>query len=228
VKSILYAIGGVVSAVASLIFLSQLHLALAGTVALAFLATGWYLAFNEFAHVSIPAEDIADAHAELDEELTRKPDNVSALAKRAALKFRMDDAEGALADYNAALDTNPIRADRWSFIQGLEATLYTERGQVYFSLEQFKHALHDFETAYESQPHFHPALAWLAIAHYARRHFEESHIWWNAALKHDPRYRALDGTNWVSPQPGWLEREIIPAQTITALLNASGHARANP
>jgi tetratricopeptide (TPR) repeat protein len=161
-----------------------------------------------------------DDRRALDDEIERHPHNAGAYVQRAALRFNAGDLDGALDDYSAALEQNIFRTDRWGFIGGSEATIRTARGQVYFALERYRHALEDFEAAHEAQPHFHPALAWLAIVHYALRHLDDAHEWWQLAVDHHPEYRRLDGTNWIDDQPGWLQPPIVPAQAVTALLNA--------
>jgi tetratricopeptide (TPR) repeat protein len=159
---------------------------------------------------------------QLNEHITRNPRNPLSYARRAAIRFYEGDAEGALSDYNTALEQNIIRLDRWGFIRGIEATIYTERGQVHFAREEYLQALKDFQTAHKSQPHYHPALAWLAITCYALRRFDEARQWWRAACDNCPEYRSLDGTNWVpEDENGWLHPEIVSAQALTALLNAS-------
>lgn len=150
---------------------------------------------------------------QLDERLARYPQDTTAYVKRARLHCMDRKYPEAVDDYRQAL--MQIK-DRRS------PELYTELSQVYFAMQKYDAALEAAEAAYAVKARFHPTLAWLAIIHYARRSFSESRIWWQSAREKYPDYRKLDGTNWVRSQPGWLERPLIEAQKITALLNSRG------
>jgi tetratricopeptide (TPR) repeat protein len=132
------------------------------------------------------------------------------LAQRARLHYRYSRTHAAIRDFKAVLVMD----------EASRPQIYTESAQVYFAAGSYAQARQALQSAQALNPDFHPALAWLAIVHYASRDFEQAHDWWQQASHRYPRYARLDGTNWVTPQPGWLTPPVTEAQTITALLNA--------
>ena len=147
----------------------------------------------------------------LDSRLRRHPDDVHARVLRARLYYRNGALGRAACDYHHAA---PMASTR------CQAVIYTELAQVYFTAGKYAQSLAALEAGYALRPHAHAIQAWLAIAHYALRDFDEARIWWQSARRKHAGYARLDGTNWVRPQSGWLAPPPGEAQKISALLNA--------
>lgn len=152
----------------------------------------------------------------------RTADKQDTLSRRreGAERFARGDVKGALEVYNRNLSLDVSNSMLRGVPHRLQAALYTERGQIHFAQKQYQLALRDFESAHTASPKFHPALAWLAIVHYALRDLDEAYDFWRRALALQSEYSTLNGLTWVRQQPGWLSPPIVEAQAITALLNA--------
>ncbi len=147
-------------------------------------------------------------------------DDTLSRRRSGAEQFANGHVKEALATYDRNLSLDVSNTGARGVPHRVRAILYTERGQIHFAQRQYQLALRDFQSAQEANPTFHPAMAWLAIVHYALRNLDEARIWWRRAVKHEARYGELDGLNWMPSQPGWLSPPIVEALAITALLNA--------
>ena len=199
------------SGIISVLLLGYLHPVLAPVMAAVNLLTGGYYAYTHQIQILLQLGKYKRVLHILDGCIEQNQADTLVYVRRARLRYRYKKYKSSSLDYEEALGQGMPKYN---------AMIYTELGQIYFSFGRYRDALSSFEQAYTEQPNFHPTLAWLAVAHYALRNFDEAHIWWQYAIERHRRYAKLHGTNYVKLQEGWLQPAIVEAQKVTALLNA--------
>lgn len=159
------------------------------------------------------------ALAYLDKRISKKPNDALAYAQRAEVRFTLNDAEGAIADYTNALESDIAKLDKYVVNKGAEALVLTERAQVYFDQSDYQNALNDLKLAHKQKPDFHTTVAWLAITNFAVGNVDKAtDLWKTAKSKHKP-YAKLNKDKWIAPTLSWQSRPILDAQEIIDKLN---------
>ncbi len=199
------------SGIISVLLLGYIHPVLVPVMAAAYLLVGGYYVYTHQIQILLQLGKNKRVLHLLDECIEQNQTDTLVYIWRARLRYRYKKYKSSSLDYEEALSQGMSKYN---------AMIYTELGQIYFAFGRYQDALGAFEQAYTEQPNFHPTLAWLAVAHYALRNFDEAHIWWQYAIERHRRYAKLDGTNYVKPQAGWVQPAIVEAQKVTALLNA--------
>ncbi|KPV78707.1 uncharacterized protein RHOBADRAFT_51141 [Rhodotorula graminis WP1] len=147
----------------------------------------------QLAFEALSAKDFTHAlslfNEALDQGVTQAPARAAALNMRATFKFIMSDAEGALADLDAATDVDPDSAQSWvkkasvhmelgrpdDAMQDFEralainannADVFYHRGQVYFITGEFDKAIAEYRKSSELDPSFIFSHIQLAVAQY--------------------------------------------------------------
>jgi tetratricopeptide (TPR) repeat protein len=159
---------------------------------------------------------IADCSALIDNDKTPRADRIKALTARGGAFRRQDQADRAIADYNALLALDPTLAD-----------IFNARGELYWKKGDRPKAVADFSSALKLDPN-HPA----AKDNYRRLALELERLGAMMALAGKPSFncatarRPVEKSICANPDLADLDREIGAANAKLVRAAATGRSSA--
>lgn len=122
-------------------------------------------------------ESYSQELAQLEEVISRNPENARAIAARGETYRLMSRYQEALADFDSAIKLQPEYY--WAI---------AHRAQVYYQREEYERALSDFNRALQLQPDYHWAIAHRGVTYERIDLYEEALKDFNRAIKLNPTY----------------------------------------
>jgi tetratricopeptide (TPR) repeat protein len=148
--------------------------------------------------------------ADFNQALQINPDHIATYSNRGSARHALGDLEGALADFDRAIQLTPRRA---------AALLYHNRAGVRITQQNFPAAMADYHEALEIDPQL--CVAYISRGN-ARYHLgdQAGHVDYAMAFTIDPKLAAREVIRILA--------EDMKGEPVAVLTNCNNHLKANP